>query len=483
MLVYIIISIIILNSNISLVNSKYIKLDMALAIIFCTLLAQTKIKFKEKTNTSINFLKKNYLKIIIVLIFILNTVNLVQNQIYSMNIIQTETSPVEKEIYSLIINIYDRIISNLKEYDNTLYRTVTRFQNGANDALTYGYNGISYSGSTYSKKLHSFLEKLGIRRSHVEVLYDMENTKTVDMLLGIKYLIVPPSQELYKDYKLEYEEIYIENNMKIYKNPYSLSLGYVVEKEIFNTDMDNSNTFELQNQILRSMTNIEDEVYKKHESEIKESINDIEKQDKVYKRNGENSKITYEFETESNDNIYMYILSSSDKGIDVYINGKQSIKHAGGSNNETINIGKRKLGEKVKVEIVTYDDIIIKDLYLYYENEEVLQKHYDKLKENQAQIEKIDNRRYKGKVEATEENSYLMLTIPYESGWTIKVDGKEIEYREALGALITLNLDKGVHDITFEYMPSGILIGTILSTTGVLMLIIFVIMSKKNKKE
>jgi len=73
-----------------------------------------------------------------------------------MNIIREESSVVEQEAYASITNIYNRIISNLKKHDNGLYRVLSQFQHTSNDALTLGYNGVSYSGSTYSKSLHSY---------------------------------------------------------------------------------------------------------------------------------------------------------------------------------------------------------------------------------------------------------------------------------------------------------------------------------------
>ena len=312
-----------------------------------------KFDIKETNKKIIKLLKNHYLKIITFVIFCLSTTNLIYNAANNMKIIREDASPVEQDIYAIITNTYERLIRNLKKYDSGLYRVVTKFQNGANDSLTYGYNGVSYSGSTYSKKLHTFLEKLGMRKSHVQVLCDLENTKVVDMLLGIKYLIVAPNQKLLKDYPIAYEEIYVENNIKMHQNPYNLSFGYTVNKNIFNTNMNNDNTFELQNEMLRNMTNVQEDVYKKHEGEINEKIEEIDKEGIRYIVNGENPKITYEIESESNDNMYIYLLAKGDNGVNVFIDGEESLKHSAFANNEMINVGKKEKGQKVTIEIVT----------------------------------------------------------------------------------------------------------------------------------
>lgn len=458
--------------KIPMINKEQIKLDAILITIFCTLLVLTKINIKESNKKIVELLQKNYLKILTFIIFCLSSINLMYNATKNMSIIREDASPVAQDVYAIITNVYERLISNLKKYDQGLYRVVSKFQSGANDALNYGYNGISYSGSTYSKKLHLFLEKLGIRKSHVQVICNLENTKAVDMLLGVKYLIVAPNQKISKSYPIAYEEIYIENKIKIHENPYNLSLGYIVDKNIFNTTMDNTNTFELQNEMIKNMTSIQENIYIKHEGKIEERLEEIQKNGTKYTTKEENPKIIYEFEVENNDDIYVYLLANSNKGMNININGEESIKRQSFSNNEMISIGKKEIGEKVTIEIIPEDDEIdINQIYIYYENEEILKKHYNKLQSGQMQIEKIDNRRYKGNINIEKDNEYIMFTIPYEKGWTIKVDGEKVEYEEALEALIAVKLNKGEHEITLEYMPAGIYIGMISTISGIIILI------------
>lgn len=321
-------------------------------IIFSIAIILSKKEIKN-TGKKINALiRKYYLKAIYLVILILSTANLIVNAVYSMEIIREESSVVPQNTYASLSNIYDRIINNLKEYDDSIYRIENKFTTTNNDSLTYEYNGISYSSSAYSKTLYNFLEKLGFRRSHVRIVASLENTKTVDMLLGVKYLIVPPTRTIYKDYEVEYEDLFIETNAKIYRNPYSLSLGYGVDDDIFNVNIDNNNTFELQNEILKNMANLDENVYTEHQGEITQTIEDIEQNGTSYVKVGENAKITFEFEAESEENIYMYMLAESSYGISVYINGEETTKYTGYASNEMINIGKRNIGETITIEII-----------------------------------------------------------------------------------------------------------------------------------
>lgn len=363
--IYVVLAIIAMKLDVNFINENTIKLDIILAIVFIILLSLSKKKFKDNGKKIKKFLSKYYSKIIAIIIFLISTANLVYNAINSMDIIRAEASTLNQNVYATLTNIYDRTINNLKNYDQSVYRIENKSKVTENDALVSGYNGISYSGSTYSKTLHSFLEKLGITKYHVKVESSAENTKAVDMLLGVKYFIVPPGKEFYKNYNVEYEDKYIETNTTIYKNPYSLSLGYAINNKTFETNMENNNTFELQNEMLKNMTGINENVYEKHNGEIKKEIkgleeyNDLEKFSEeleeygtIYTKIENEGKIIYEFNIENENSLYLYIDASSDSSVELNITGQDYVRNLSFNSNTMINIGNRKVGESIKVEII-----------------------------------------------------------------------------------------------------------------------------------
>ncbi len=472
----IIASIVTLNLDMEFIDHDIVKLDIVLETVFVILLILTKKNFKESTGRITKFLKKNYLKFIMFIILAVNTANLVCNATYSMDIIRNEASTVEQFTYATIINLYDRIIDSLKNYDEGLYRTLNNGEITSNDALTFGYNGLSYSSSTYSKSLHLFLEKFGLSQYHVKVYYE-KTTKVVDMIFGIKYFISIPGRVTYKDYELAYEEKYIETNSKIYINPYSLSLGYAVNKNIFNTNLENNNTFELQNELLQNMTNLDEKVYKQHEGNITETKLTFKEDETEY------TNVTYEFEAESADNIYIYLFGDSDEKLKIYINGEEQPVVSKIENNKLIDIGKRNAGEKIRVEIQSEGEINIENMYLYYEDEEALSKHYEVLSAGQVNLEKVNNHKYQGTINVSNDEQYIMFTIPYDEGWEITVDGEKVEVEPVLGELISIKVDSGEHEICLEYRINGIETGLILTFAGIVLFLIILIKSKKVKNK
>lgn len=454
----------IITQNIRFIDNKSIIYDIVLIITYGIMF----ILYKSFKN------KKKSIDIIIIALILLNIFNLTNNAAYCMNILTKDASPMDQSTYSMLINSYDRIINNLKEYDSGLYRIEKDFRIGPNDSTMFGYNGISFSGSTYSKNTHEFLKKLGMARYHVHVLYNGRNTKGSDMILGIKYIIIPQYYNNLKNYEIKYEDLFMVNNMKICQNPYSLALGYCVNEDILNTKFEENNTFEYQNELLSNITKIDERVYLKHDGEIKKTNINLKEEKSIYyiENEGEESKIVYEFVVQNEKNLYSYIVANSDHEVKIYVNNEEFDVKKMKICNETINLGKRNIGDKIKIEVIPQKELYIKNIYAYYEDEEVLKKHYEKISKEQVDIIKIDNREYKGNVQVNDDNQCVLFTIPYDEGWQIMVDGEKVKYEEALDALIMIRLPKGEHEIVLRYLPSKINVGIALSIIGILLFII-----------
>lgn len=57
----------------------------------------------------------------------------------------------------------------------------------------------------------------------------------------------------------------------------------------------------------------------------------------------------------------------------------------------------------------------------------------------------------------------LFTTIPYDAGWTVKIDGSAVQTQAAYGALLSVPITKGSHEITFSYQPPGFFPGLLIS--------------------
>ena len=65
----------------------------------------------------------------------------------------------------------------------------------------------------------------------------------------------------------------------------------------------------------------------------------------------------------------------------------------------------------------------------------------------------------------------LLLSIPYDKGWRIRVDGQEEETFILGEALTGIHLEGGFHTLTLDYRPQGFLPGVIVSIVSLLLLL------------
>ena len=80
------------------------------------------------------------------------------------------------------------------------------------------------------------------------------------------------------------------------------------------------------------------------------------------------------------------------------------------------------------------------------------------------------------------EDQILIATIPYEKGWSAKVDGKEVEIVPYQDAFISIPLSAGSHDVQLQFAPPGMRIGVIISALGVFACAALIFFTRKSGK-
>jgi uncharacterized membrane protein YfhO len=89
-----------------------------------------------------------------------------------------------------------------------------------------------------------------------------------------------------------------------------------------------------------------------------------------------------------------------------------------------------------------------------------------------------------GSITTHEENKTIMTTIPYDKGWRVYVDGKQVETYSIYGdSLMAFDISStGEHEIEFKYMPDIYVTTGIISATSTVVfigLIVFECLKKK----
>ena len=157
-------------------------IDVISVITFGIIVLICGIRYKKNEGN----LQKN---ILIIAIFIINTVALIINTAHCMEAIQNrdgfKTSDLINEAGEKIIDYNEEEFDKLKEMDNSLYRVDSKYKVSNNEGLAYNFHGIGFAASTFSRSTYTFLKAFGYTGEHVTVALDLGNTKAADMFFGI----------------------------------------------------------------------------------------------------------------------------------------------------------------------------------------------------------------------------------------------------------------------------------------------------------
>lgn len=74
------------------------------------------------------------------------------------------------------------------------------------------------------------------------------------------------------------------------------------------------------------------------------------------------------------------------------------------------------------------------------------------------------------------------VSLPYSDNYTIKVNGKMVDYSRALSGFISFDLKKGNNDIEISFIPKGFAAGAAISSIGLAALAAYIVFRKKLEK-
>ena len=122
------------------------------------------------------------------------------------------------------------------------------------------------------------------------------------------------------------------------------------------------------------------------------------------------------------------------------------------------------------------------DASAYRFDEAGLRALYERLNQHPFELETLGEEAMKGTIDAGEGGT-LFLTIPYDEGWTVTVDGKEAITRPVWKAFTGVELTAGTHTVELRYYPQGLHEGLLISGGALFVLAVIVASMYIRKKK
>ena len=67
-----------------------------------------------------------------------------------------------------------------------------------------------------------------------------------------------------------------------------------------------------------------------------------------------------------------------------------------------------------------------------------------------------------------EEDGMCIISVPYEKGWTVTVDGRKKDIQLLEDCMIAVPLSEGEHQIELKFVPNGMIPGIVMTVCGLI---------------
>lgn len=337
-------------------------------------------------------------------------------------------------------------------------RTFTRAGFAAlNDEMGRGYMGISSYSSAHNQDALDFLSALGYSKpGQISVRYAAPVLSS-DALLGVRYVC---SQQPVAGETL-LEDVSQVSGGSAYENPYALGLGYLVSGDATSAALEGGSPFERQNELASALVGHEVKLFRS--AAATEAVAD-------------EGTHAWDVTVPAGCLGYAYVDVPSGYVDGVMLDVDGVSQHEGWRFQQTLRPFSTVEGDEPGVHRVVMSGIDNKKAVpledascaFYCLDLNALQSLTDELGAHQATFDSFAGSSISGTVTA-DSDGWLMVSVPHEAGWTVTVNGAQVETRGAFGDALTLvPVTAGQNSFEMTFVSPGFVPGCVVSAAGAL---------------
>ncbi|MBR6321244.1 MAG: YfhO family protein, partial [Lachnospiraceae bacterium] len=382
----------------------------------------------------------------------------------------TSVSTVSRVEYTNFDRAMEEMLPEIAADEGDNFYRVEKVSNRTkNDGSWLGYHTISTFSSVANANLTDFYKTIGLESS-TNAYGSMGQTPFTEMLLGVRYLVsqkeLPKAENLYTLYDMRTVKSGKGVNERtyttyIYKNRYTLPLGYVLDSSALSAWTDEGRTpLENQNQLSKLISGVElfEDVTPNHTNEKKVSLTVSEAG--FY---------------------YAYSPKSGPKEIQAtHKDFSKKFQNLGRS--YTMDLGWMEAGETVTFENIEADSSKLLDITLYRFRDDRMGEVYETFSGDLMQVISYSDTSVKAEIDVKAAGT-LFTTIAAEEGWEAYVDGEKAEIITMKDAYITLKLDEGRHTIEFRYHVPWFVPSLLVTLVSALIMIAIGVLGRRRDRQ
>lgn len=359
--------------------------------------------------------------------------------------------------------------------DDSFYRAVTDGKiMDYNMVGALGYPSLSHYTSLTDREYMFTQKRLGYTTVWMEV-GSCGGTELTDALYSAGYRIVRGRAD---------DSMYSNGAYSIVRIPYSMGLGMITEAELSEAEEIPSDLTraEVQEYVFEKLFPNQGELISEYQFDA--SSTGIKKVNKRYIA-GQGAKIKYKFDVKGRQSVYADCFDRLSNDLTEEYFNSFSITVNGisvtGDYPTTTDNGVIKLGEfeNQQVEVVLSCKKAVNCYSLG-----VFGLDLDKLESTVENTESAGFTAEGGKLKASCEVSgekTCVVSVPYEEGFIVRVNGERTEYSKAISDFIFFKLQDGKNEIEISFVPKGFYPGLMISMAGAALFALYIIFGKKIK--
>lgn len=356
----------------------------------------------------------------------------------TFNMAYTSVSTTSRSKYLEKLPAYTALAERTTDADPDFYRFEKFSRVTKNDGALADFPTASLFSSTANANVEDWYDRMGMSESKVFYCFDGQ-TPLSGALLNVRYMFSRNDAEDPSLYTLIDEE----DGVYLYKNNYTLPSGFILE-DGWNlsskaAEEDSSDPFDLQNRMALSVTG----------RALFEAV-------EVAEYGG-----AADFTADVSGHYYAYCKNSKADNVSV----------ASDSLNKTfkkvkydyiLDLGWHEAQDMITLE--NEDDGALQAVAARL-NTDVLMQMLDALGSQPFSVEAHDSTHVSGHISVSTPGTFV-LSVAYEPGWTLRVDGQKVEIEPYDDMFISTYLEAGEHTVEISFFPAGLKAGAMISVAS-----------------
>ena len=198
--------------------------------------------------------------------------------------------------------------------------------------------------------------------------------------------------------------------------------------------------------------------------------------------------ITYTFTARTADEIFFFYPSEYPRKVSLQLNNRDWGTFFDNETDRIVSLKSYDKDETVKLNIKLNAEnlYLIRDQqYFWYLDSEVFKEVFTKFNENSFVIDEYTDTYFKGKITVDQKEELLFTSIPYDEGWHIICDGKELPVFSTMDCLLAAEIPQGEHTLELKYLPDCFVQGSVISVMGLALFLLIIILDftiKRSRK-